>query len=231
MIRSFLALTQNSLLRLSVVTLISVMAISAISVFSNIVQAQEFKEGKHYSAFDLPKTNKPTIAEVYSVFCPGCYAFEANYRMIKNAVPDNVKFERHHSWGMVGTNADAMNGIAKLNAISEIYSDELSNRVMWDVFTLIHEKRTKPDVPDLHKILGKYNDLVSKDLHKVYDSFQVRSMISKSKKKLDKWRSEGVTKGTPTWVVNGKYRINIGELDRDQFFKEFNALLNYLLEK
>lgn len=231
MIRPFLAVTQNSVLRLSVVTLISVMIISAISVFSNIASAQEFEEGKHYSTFDLPKTKKPTITEVYSVFCPGCYAFEANYQLIKNQVPENVEFDRHHSWGMVGTNAEAMNGIAKLNAISEIYSEQLSNRVMWDVFTMIHEQRIKPDVPDLHKILSKHNNRVKKDLHKVYDSFQVRSMIAKSKKQLNEWRSEGVTKGTPTWVVNGKYRINISELDRDQFFQEFYALLNYLLEK
>lgn len=229
--RSIVQLTQSSALRSLVTGLVVAMLLSVTMFFAKAAQAQSFEEGVHYTEFDLPRTDKSTVTEIYSVFCPGCYAFEANYRMIKKAVPENVEFERHHSWGMVGTNAEAMNGIAKLNAISEIYSDELSNRVMWDVFTMIHEKRTKPDVPDLHKILGQYNNLVSKDLHKVYDSFQVRSMIAKSKQQLDKWRSEGVTKGTPTWVVNGKYRINIGELDRDQFFQEFNALLNYLLEK
>ncbi len=229
--RSIIQLTQSSALRSLVTGLVVAMLLSVTMFFAKAAQAQSFEEGVHYTEFDLPRTDKPTITEIYSVFCPGCYAFEANYRMIKKAVPENVEFERHHSWGMVGTNAEAMNGIAKLNAISEIYSDELSNRVMWDVFTMIHEKRTKPDVPDLHKILGQYNNLVSKDLHKVYDSFQVRSMIAKSKQQLDKWRSEGVTKGTPTWVVNGKYRINIGKLDRDQFFQEINALLNYLLEK
>ena len=207
------------------------MIISAISVVYNIASAQEFEEGKHYSTFDLPKTEKPTITEVYSVFCPGCYAFEFNYRLIKSQVPDNVEFNRHHSSGLVGTNPEAMQGIAKLNAISEMYPDELSNRLMWDVFVMIHEQKKKPDVPDLHRILGKYNNLVKQDLHKLYDSFQVRSVTAKSEKLMREWRSEGVTKGTPTWVVNGKYRINISELNRDQFFPEFYALLNYLLEK
>lgn len=229
--RTLVHVTQNNVLRMLITGVIIAMLLSATVLYTKAANAQSFEEGVHYTEFDLPRTEKPIITEVYSVFCPGCYAFEANYQIIKNAVPENVKFERHHSWGMVGTNAEAMNGIAKLNAISEIYGDELSNRVMWDVFTMIHERRKKPDVQDLHRILAKHNEVVPKDLHDVYDSFQVRSMIAKSKKQLNEWRSEGVTKGTPTWIVNGRYRINISELDRDNFFKEFNSLLSYLLEK
>jgi len=40
---------------------------------------------------------------------------------------------------------------------------------------------------------------------------------------------KGALSSVPTVFVNGKYRINVKELDKDNFEQDYRNLINYLL--
>ena len=64
---------------------------------------------------------------------------------------------------------------------------------------------------------------------KLMKSFSVNSRAKSMKKHQDNMSSKGALKAVPTIIVNGKYRINTGELDKNNPEEDYKNLISYLL--
>ncbi len=63
---------------------------------------------------------------------------------------------------------------------------------------------------------------------KLMKSFSVVNKAKSLKKNQDALAAKGAIKGVPTIFVNGKYRINFAELDKNNFEQDFHNLVKYL---
>ena len=73
------------------------------------------------------------------------------------------------------------------------------------------------------------NGVDGEKFDKLMKSFSVNSKAKQMKKNQTDLTNRGVLSGVPTLVVNGKYRINNRELDRNDVEKDLNNLIEYLL--
>jgi thiol:disulfide interchange protein DsbA len=64
---------------------------------------------------------------------------------------------------------------------------------------------------------------------KLMKSFSVNSRAKSMKKNQDIMAKNGALKGVPTIIVNGKYRINSQELDKNNFEQDYQNLIQHLL--
>ena len=49
------------------------------------------------------------------------------------------------------------------------------------------------------------------------------------KKHQDNMSQKGALKAVPTVIVNGKYRVNVAELDKNNFEEDYQNLISHLL--
>lgn len=202
----------------------------ALAIASLSVNAAQWEEGKHYTEFEsLPKTEKPQIVEFFSVFCPACYNLEANRQILEQHLPSGIEKHRVHVNFPRGTDEQGFNAIAKAVALGKVYP-EIADDLIWSLFTQIHERKVKLKEHDVTRTIGFFQDRTEANLHEAYDSFQVRAIARKMPSIQRMAMREGMLKGVPTMVVNGRYRINFDQLDPNNFFEELGELVDYLTQ-
>ena len=74
-------------------------ALSALFAFSANSLAAEPVEGKEYKVVSQAPSSQKEVVELFSFYCPHCYAFELQYKIpsqIKEKLPADVKFTQYH---------------------------------------------------------------------------------------------------------------------------------------
>ena len=167
-------------------------------------QAQDDKyvEGVHYEL--LPQVvrtanaNKIEVNELFSYHCGHCYSFQSQVHAWRDALPDDVDFQRTHVvW----------------NSGMEVYARAYYSALTLDVFEPLHTAifetihlrkqavRSEDDVRQLFVAQG----VDAERFKRTFNSFGITSMLNQGKARASAYRS----KGTPEMVVNGKYRISM----------------------
>ena len=192
------------------------------------VTAAQYTEGEQYTKVNETVTNKKEVREYFSVYCGHCYNSEPMMHKLKKSLPEGVAFERNHVDFLRGASPKTQQMITKAIIVAEQLGD--ADKLIGAVFNYIQVKRavitSESDIRNIYVLNGADGD----KFDKLMKSFNVNSKAKALKKSQDDMAGKRALTGVPTVIVNGKYKINIAKLDKNNFDQDYQNLVKYLLE-
>lgn len=161
------------------------------------VDYAEIPNGQPY----LPLNGKVEVVEVFGYVCPACAQFQPLVNSWEKKLPANVRF----------TYVPAAFGGPWITYAKAYYASEslgLVERTHNDLFKAIHIDQTlkgergQDSVADVAAFYGKHG-VDPKQFASTMESFAVNAKLNKAKQ----WAMRSGLEGTPTIIVNGKYRV------------------------
>ncbi|WP_063888665.1 thiol:disulfide interchange protein DsbA/DsbL [Thalassomonas actiniarum] len=187
----------------------------------------EFEEGKQYTKVSEKASTKPEVREYFSFYCPHCLKFEPFFAKVKKQLPEGVPFERNHVDFLRAASPKIQAMLSK--AVVTAQQMGLEEKVVAAIFNYIQVQRavitSEKDLRNIFVLQGADGE----EFDKIFKSFSVNSKAKQMKKNQDYFSQKGALTGVPTIIINGKYRINNQELDRDNFEADYHKLTKYLL--
>lgn len=196
----------------------------ALLIGSQAVLAQDqYQEGVHYYKIDQPPgqvaTGEVKLMEAFSYLCSHCNTFDPYMEAWKKSKPDYAELVRlpvgfgRPDWEMMARGymtAEVM-GIADKSHVAMMDS-------IWN------DRKTYRSVEALADFYSGFG-VNKEEFVSTFSSFAVDSMYRKAQRDVGMY---GVS-GTPTLIVNGKYRVQ-GNKDVPGY-DAMLAVANYLIEK
>jgi len=190
-------------------TLISVLCLSLT------INAKDYEEGKHYTKVKGAEVSSPEVREYFSFYCPHCFQFEPVAKMIKENLPEGVRFEKNHVDFLRVASPKMQQTLTK----ALVVANKLENKeqLIAAIFKYIHIHRavftSEKDVRNVFVMAGV-------DGAK-FDSMMIDEAVIAEADKMKLYQDElakthGIH-GVPAVIVNGKYRLETGELDTSSF--------------
>ena len=198
-------------------------------------QAQNWVAGKHYSVIATQRTNVPKgkveVMEVFSYGCPACNGFLPTMKKLKAALPPNAQlvylpasWNKSENWPLfqrayltalqLGVAEKAHEGMFQaIWSTGELGVTEPSGR----------PKKVLPSIEDTAKYYERVTGVKAADFVKASKSFTVDLKMRQADSQIMAMQ----VSGTPTLVVNGKYRVSNDGLTPDQII----ALVKFLVAK
>jgi len=186
-------------------------------------QAQQFEEGVHYEIIADEATSKPEIVEFFSFYCVHCFRFEPIAKALKEAHPE--AFEKAHV-SFISPRGDVGETMTKAFAAAQKLDieEKISDAIFDYNFNKNSMLTSKQDIRNVFVVNGVAGD----EFDKALASFAVRAAASK----MDRRASNLGVNATPTFIVNGKYKmLPQGFRDSEDFAADFTKLASYLIEK
>lgn len=187
----------------------------------------DYTEGKQYTKVSEDITAKPEVREYFSFYCPHCLRFQPFMESVEKQLPEGVTFEQNH----VDFLRAASPQIQQLLSKGVVVAEQLGMKAKLTdaVFNYLQVQRavitSEKDLRNIFVLNGADGD----KFDKLMTSFSVNSKAKLMKKNQDYFSKKGALTGVPTVIVNGKYRINNAELDKDNFEQDYKKLITYLL--
>ncbi|EKE79405.1 thiol:disulfide interchange protein DsbA/DsbL [Idiomarina xiamenensis] len=199
---------------------IALLASVTLPLLVTTAQAQQFEEGVHYEVIADEGTAKPEINEFFSFYCVHCFRFEPIAKAMKERFPDAfTKTHINPGQGVIQTMAQAYAYAKKLGKDEEIGAA---------VFDYNFVKRNMLETEEDIRNVFILHDVSGEDFDKAMSSFSIRAAANKMQQLGQKY---DIT-ATPTFVVNGKYKMKVeGFRESENFAEDWIALADYLLNK
>jgi thiol:disulfide interchange protein DsbA len=189
--------------------------------------AEKYTEGKQYTEVNETVSAKAEVREYFSFYCPHCLRFEPFMETVKNSLPEGVKFERNHVDFLRAASPKIQAMLTKSVVVAEQLG--MGNKLVNAVFNYIQIQRavitTEKDIRNIFVLNGADGE----EFDKLMKSFSVNSKAKSMKKNQDTMSKKRALTGVPTIIVNGKYRVNSSELDKDNFEQDYRDLILHLL--
>ena len=196
----------------------------ALLIPLQVSAAEKWQEGTHYEEIDKPLSDSPQVVEFFSYWCPHCYRTEPFVAELKKSLDKGVKFEKVHVNFMPYASKEVQDEVTTGMLIAKALKQE--DKLSGAIFNYIHKQRaTITGMKDIRNIFI-INGVDSAKFDKMAKSFGVRSMLGKNNKVVEDYRSE--VRSVPTFIVNGKYKVQFG---RDMTQSERFELINFLAAK
>ncbi len=204
--------------------ILSVLIIFMVPFLAN---CSDYKEGKQYTQVSETASKKPEVREYFSFYCPHCRNFEPIVADVKTKLPADVSFEYNHVDFLRAASTDVQQLLSKGVVVAKQLGME--KKLMGAMFNYIQVQRaTISSEKDLRNVFV-LNGADGAKVDKLMKSFSVNSKAKSMKKHQESLtKTRGLT-GVPALVVNGKYRINIAELDKNNFQADLDNLIAHLL--
>lgn len=182
---------------------IYLMAILALALVPNLLFAQSFEEGRHYTALEAP-TNVPTdrvvVTEAFAYPCPACRNFLPIITDWADNAPSFVEVERlpivlRPSWEPFA------------RAYYTAQSMGLGHEAHEVTFKALHDERqpirSMRDIGELYESFGVDADAFVA----TSESFAVESQMGRNRTEVRRF----AVRSTPSVIVQGKWRMNLNE--------------------
>lgn len=193
------------------------------------VAAATYEEGVHYDVISERASKTPEIKEFFSFYCPACNNYEALLADVKPKLDKNIDFKKSHVDFVGVRNEENQQMISQALATAKVLPEK--DAIIAAMFNHVHGKRAKfnelADVKDVFVAQGVDGD----KFDKLYKSFSVRTMSSKMKRDQEYFQDKGALRGVPTFIVNGKYKLNLGRESGVTEPEDISKLINYLAAK
>ena len=185
--------------------LISLMALIASMTLSAPIAAENYVEGVHYEAIDLPvKTGlegeqplKVEVVEVFSYMCIHCYSFDPLLKLWEQNKAEQAVFNRLPA--VFSADWELM---ARAFYTAEIL--DVSEQMHEPLFEAIHKQpKNLRDEDIMAALFLEHAEIPAAEFTESFNSFFVRSRVMQARAK---GRAYGIT-GVPVMIVNGKYRV------------------------
>lgn len=190
-------------------------------LFQQTTTAAAYQEGVHYNlikpAQHTTTGNKIEITELFSYTCPHCHRFEPYLDKWVPTLGNDAQFRR-----MPAIFSARWELLARAYYVADVLG--IKEKIHKPLFNAIHnEKKRITRKEHLIKFFEKYGVSPEK-FNKTYQSFAVESKIAYAKKMSRSYQISG----TPSLVINGKYRVEPG---KGIGFQEMIDITNFLIEK
>ncbi|TFH47646.1 MAG: thiol:disulfide interchange protein DsbA/DsbL [Lysobacterales bacterium] len=187
--------------QISAFTVALALVAAALTLPGTFAQAAGIDPTGKYELVTPPQpTDTPGKVEVVEVFwygCPHCFTFLPNMEQYANSKPDYVAI-RH----MPAIFRDTWVAHARAFYTAELLG--VQKQIHRPLFEAIHLRKLPLDTQEeLMKFFESYG-VSNDDFKKTYNSFAVESLLRKSQVMQQRY---GV-RGTPSVIVNGKYRVS-----------------------
>ena len=185
--------------------LISLMALIASMTLSAPIAAENYVEGVHYEAIDIPvKTGlegeqplKVEVVEVFSYMCIHCYSFDPLLKLWEQNKAEQAVFNRLPA--VFSADWELM---ARAFYTAEIL--DVSEQMHEPLFEAIHKQpKNLRDEDIMAALFLEHAEIPAAEFTESFNSFFVRSRVMQARAK---GRAYGIT-GVPVMIVNGKYRV------------------------
>jgi len=204
--------------------IIGLFLLIAMPLFAN---AADYKEGKHYTVVSDKASKKPEVREFFSFYCPHCFSFEPFMADVKKALPGDVAFERSHVDFLRMASPEIQFMLTKGLVIAKQL--KMEDKLVGAMFNYIQVQRAAFTSEKDLRNLFVLNGVDGAKFDKLMKSFSVNSQAKAMKKTQEYFSRRGALTGVPAVFVNGKYRINMQELDRNDLKGDYNKLIKHLL--
>lgn len=198
-----------------------------VLAFSISACAEKYTEGKQYTKVNETVSNQAEVREYFSAYCGHCFKFEPFMHSVKKQLPKNVKFERNHVDFLRAASPKIQQLISKAVVVAEQLGNE--DKLVGAIFNYIHVQRavitSEKDIRNIFVLNGADGD----KFDKLMKSFSVNAQAKSMKKHQDTMSQKGALTAVPTIIVNGKYRINVKALDKNNFEQDYQNLISHLL--
>ncbi len=185
--------------------LISLMVLIASMTVSAPIAAENYVEGVHYEAIDIPvKTGlegeqplKVEVVEVFSYMCIHCYSFDPLLKLWEQNKAEQAVFNRLPA--VFSADWELM---ARAFYTAEIL--DVSEQMHEPLFEAIHKQpKNLRDEDIMAALFLEHAEIPAAEFTESFNSFFVRSRVMQARAK---GRAYGIT-GVPVMIVNGKYRV------------------------
>jgi thiol:disulfide interchange protein DsbA len=183
-----------------------------------------YVDGVHYETIAKPvRTADPNKIEVTEVFwygCPHCYAFEPLIESWSAGLPSDVAFVRTPGmWNaMMETHAQIYYTAVAMGVFDKIHSV---------TFNEFHQKRNYLQTQDAVRAMFVAQGIDPAEFDKTWTSFSVSSEVKRAATKM---RDYGIT-GVPSLIVNGKYRVIVGDSNGIRTQADMLKVADFLIGK
>ncbi len=194
-----------------------IFAAAAVCLFALSVQAAQFKAGEDYQILDLPKSEKPSLTEFFSFYCPHCYRSQELMSDLKKQIPANTPFNKNHVSFMGGNMGKSLS-----KAYASAVMLGVEDKAAPAIFKRIHDQQ-KPPRSELEIRQIFIDEGVDADkFDGTYKSFAVNALANRFDKAF---QASGLT-GVPALIVNGKYHVTPKTIKKPE---DYYRLVNFLL--
>ena len=191
------------------------------------VNAANYQEGKQYIVVNDTVTATPEVREFFSFYCPHCLKFEPFMKDLAKSLPAGTKFEKNHVDFLRAASPQVQFQITQALVVAEqLPQKEQLVAAMFDAIQV--QRLPLATIADLRKLFEK-NGVDGDQFEKLMKSFSVNSKAKQMKKIQDEMNRKGALTGVPTIIVNGKYKVEAGNLDRSNFLNDYKNVVLYLL--
>ncbi|MGI9212775.1 MAG: thiol:disulfide interchange protein DsbA/DsbL [Methylococcaceae bacterium] len=185
------------------------------------VQAEEFKAGVDYDLVTPPQpvmdSGKVEVLEFFWYGCPHCYHFEPDLNAWLKKKPDHVTFIRQPAIfsALWGAHAKAFFTAEALGVLGRLHPD------FYEAIQNRHEPLEQENA--LIKFFAQHG-VAEAEVRKAYKSFAVDAKMRQAEPMGARY---GIT-GTPSVIVNGKYRISPSQA---KSFPRMIAIMDELIKR
>lgn len=199
--------------------------LALLATFTVAVQAQPalYVDGTHYTTLDKPvrtvDPNKIEVTELFWYGCPHCFAFEPLIENFEETMPADVVFVRSPGmWNqLMEIHAQIYYAAEALGVLDKTHSA---------AFNEIHQRGNYlQSVNDVRKFFVDTAGVSPEDFDSTWSSFGVSSAVKRANTRMRDYGARGV----PNLVVNGKYRVEVGNGVNTQ--ADMLKVVNFLIEK
>jgi len=194
--------------------------VGLVALISLPVSAATFEEGQHYQRIGTPvsaPTDRVEVIEAFAYPCPACRSFLPIIKRWEHDAPDYVEFSRlpialQRGWDL----------FARAYYTAQVLG--LGDEAHEGVFKAMHDERRQ--IRNFEDIAGIYADfgIDVQTFLSTAQSFAVESQMGRNRTQVGRF---GI-RGTPTMVVQGKWRVSPGDFDS---YQNMLAAVDYLVAR
>ena len=184
--------------------LLRTVSLIAVALFSVATMAQEqYQEGVHYELIEPTVhtgiSDKVVVSEFFSYGCGHCFNFEPLLESFETRLPEGVVVQRIP---VIWNNNAGMKLLAKTYYAAQIL--DVLDPVHGAMFNAIHRQRKRIATPEAVRAVFINSGVDGKKFDRAFKSFGTDSMVRQAAARTEGSRING----TPSLMVNGKYRID-----------------------
>jgi thiol:disulfide interchange protein DsbA len=219
-------------------TRLSTILVSTVLVaLGTAAQADDWVAGKNYSV--LPQAQRTNVApgkielmEVFSYGCPACNQFRAVMKKLQTSLPANVQmvylpasWHPEENWPLMQRAYFAAQALGVADKSHDaVYDAVWTSGELGVTEPDSHRLKSQlPTIDDVAKVYQRVAGVKPVDFVAASKSFGVDLKMRQADNQITAMR----VSGTPTLVVNGKYRVNNEGLSPNQIIE----LVKYLVAK
>lgn len=203
--------------------------VAALFMAPALVAQTAYEEGVHYDVISEQKTAKPEVKEFFSYYCPACNVIDPVVQSVVKTLPEGTSFKKYHVDFMGAASAEIQRTLSAALVLAKTQGkgDEVNKAF----FNHIHKDRkafaNESEIRDVVIAAGIDGATYDKQIN----NFMVKTQVNLMQKEQSALSKSRVLSGVPTFIVNGRFKINTSKLNQANLEQDFKNLVNFLLQQ